>query len=703
MTQKLVLPLIAVLGSTSVFAQQSAELPDVSVTGQQENSYSVTNNFSSTRTDTPVREIPQSIQIINRTVIDEQQNITAGEALSNASAVVRNAPFSSPAFETTKVRGFPAEQLIDGFTQFYNTGDREGLINVQQIEVLKGANSVLYSGGAGTPVGGVVNIVSKKPESTRFGETGLRIGTNNFVQPFFDINQPLSDQVFFRVTGEYTSTESDIDVLQQSRYNINPAISFTNKVDTTVTLHGKFSRWEQQEYQGLPATGTVAGNFRINESLFIGNRNIPDSFSEYQGVRLNLDHKFNDKWSLNLQTRLSESKFDEKAQSIYNATTFDFTANTPNVPGTSVWGLGNVFLAQQQDEKSILANLTYKFSTAMMRNTLLLGVDYSELKDAGFLTFADSGTTVDLQNPVFNTPYVQPAKSMFTTFQDGLLTNTTYGAYAQLQSDIGERWHTTIGLRQAHVEVDYTELTLNSTQNTKEDELLPRLGVVYDLTQNWSVFASQSKGLRGQPFSVFAPNARPVPAESESKEFGAKFDYSKKLTGQMAVFEIDRSNVAVGFPALPTGEQKSTGFDSDLSWQFANYWKLLASYAHVDAEFTKNASPTVTAGKKLAGVARNSGRVWVSHDLASMGYEGLKIGLGTYFQGKAYIDDAKAFQADSFHTVDTAISYTKSAYSVGLTIKNLTGEDYFQRYEYFGGRVRPAEDTAAYLTFSYRY
>lgn len=703
MSRKAILYAVALIGTNPAHSQEAPSLPPVSITGQKENSYSETNVSSATRTDTPLNEIPQSIQVVNRTLIDEQQNITASEALSNASGVVRNAPFSTPAFETTKVRGFAAEQLLDGFTQYYNTGDRESIINTQQIEVLKGANSILYAGGAGTPVGGVINIASKQPERNRFGETGIRFGTNNFIQPFFDINQPLSDQAFLRITGEYTDTESDIETIKQSRYNLNPSIQFTNNSDTAITIQGKLSRWDQQEYQGLPATGTLRGNFRINENLFIGNRNIPDSFSEHQSLRVNLDHKLNERWTLNVQTRISESEFDEKAQSIFNAATFDFTANNASTPGTSIWDLGNVYLTQKQKEKSILGNLTYKFSTKHSNNRLVIGIDYSELKDEGYLAFADTGTDVNLQNPNFTAPYIQPGKSPFTLIQDGLLTNTTYGVYAQLQSDIQERWHTTLGLRQAYVEIDYTELTLASTQKNEANELLPKLGVVYDLTQNWFLFASHSKGLRGQPFTIFAPNTKPVPAESVSSEVGAKFDYSRKLVGQFAAFKIERSNVGVGFPALPNGEQESTGFDTDMTWQIAPDWKLFASYAHVDAEFTRNASATVKAGNKLAGVPRNSGRIWFSHDFRRLGFEGVTAGLGAYWQSKTFVDDANQFQADNFHTIDTGISYSKANYSIGLTIKNITGEKYIQRYEYFGGRVRPAEDTAAYVTLSYRY
>ena len=133
-------------------------------------------------------------------------------------------------------------------------------------------------------MGGVININSKLPKAKAFGEVGIKFGTNSFIQPFFDINQPINDNVLFRVTGEYTTANSNIDVIDQTRYNKNPTLTLTNNDDTTFTLQGKFSRWSQQEYQGLPATGTVTGNFRIKPDLFIGNQDIPDSTAEFKGI-----------------------------------------------------------------------------------------------------------------------------------------------------------------------------------------------------------------------------------------------------------------------------------------------------------------------------------------------------------------------------------------------------------------------------------
>jgi iron complex outermembrane receptor protein len=325
-----------------------------------------------------------------------------------------------------------------------------------------------------------------------------------------------------------------------------------------------------------------------------------------------------------------------------------------------------------------------------------------------------------LTNPTFRS-YSKPGAGVNNNF----VTNTTYGAYAQLQSTIADRVHVLASLRQAHVEIDFSgpELDFAATlanvgvfnftsvyqqakANTEKNKLLPRLGAVVDVTDSFSVFANYSEGLRGQPFAQFS--GTPKPEETRQREAGIKVD-AGDLTGQVAIYHIDRSNVVITDPAslvgrsLTNGEQRSRGFETDLTWQATPSLSLLGNYAYTDAEFTKNASATVISGNQLQGVPKNSARLWANYNFASLGLSGLSAGLGAYWQSEAYIDNANAFKADSYHTIDAAINYQTARYNVGLTIKNLTNEDYYQFYNYLGGRVAPDNGTQAYLAASFKY
>lgn len=666
------------------------------------NGYRALSAGSATKSGTPIRQTPQSIAVVPRSVIDDQKPVTAGEVLRNVSGVVINNPLSTPAFDSTRVRGFLSDQWVDGLTTYYSPGDREGTINLERIEVLKGPSGMLYGGGVGTPVGGAVNFVSKLPEDRAFGKFGITFGSHEHVQPFFDVNQPIMPGVLFRITGEYTHAESFVDVIETERYNINPTLTLTNRTDTTLTLQAKLTSWRQPEYQGLPSTGTISGGFRIPRDTFIGPADIEDSHSRYKGATLTFDHKFDSVWSVNVKGRIARSEFEENVQSIVGGD--GFGADEPFFP-PSTWGLANAELYQEQDERTITGYAKAKFGWGPTSNTLLIGADYSRLKDQGFLNFATiPGGFFDPLFPQPFPPYIDPGPGV----NDLFVTTTTAGGFVQMQSSLWERVHLVGGVRLANIELAYTAPGTQAV--TDETKALPRIGAVVDITPAISLFASYSEGMRGQPFLTFA--GTPQPELSDQIEGGIKFEFNNQLSGTLAVFEVNRQNVATTDPAtflsLTNGEQRARGFEADVVWQPAPAWKLLASYAYTDAEYTKTVpatlfSPAIPAGNKLRSVPEHAGRVWINYAFQDAALSGLSIGTGVYLASERFVNDTNRFKTESFYSVDAKIAYETSRYEAALTVKNLTDQRYFEPYNYFAARVAPSDGITVYGTLAYKY
>ena len=667
-------------------------------------SYQAINSISATRTNTPIKQIPQSIQAIKRSLIDDQQNITLSEALYNVSGVVPRNVLYTPVTEGTLIRGFRAEQLLDGFTQYYNPGDRESMVNLERIEVLKGSNAVLYGGGSGSAVGGVVNLVSKLPKATAFNEMGFKMGSYEFYQPYFDWNQPLTDDVLFRMTGEYTDSASHIDVIQTQRFNINPTLVFTNHETTTLTLQSKLSRWQQPDYQGLPATGTITGDFLTRPDSFIGPTDIPESQSRSDSVWGSLDHTINSVWSLNVKARYAYSEFDQKVQSLFGND--GFTAELPLMPPTT-WALTNAELFQRQEEYSVLGNALAKFEFGSSENTLLLGADYSNLNDEGFIN-ADFGPyglgvgSVDLTMPGFPIAYSNPD----TSVNSPSVRNITYGGYVQLQSTFYKRFHQLLSLRLGSMEIDFQDKTSGAAANTQILKPLPRIGGVFDVTEAVSAFASYSEGMRGQPFVNFS--GPPQPELSRQIEAGLKFDFSGQLSGQMAVYQIDRSHVAIadlqdpGLRSIAAGQQRSRGFETDLIWQPNEEIGVLANYAHTQAVFTDNLAG-LPAGNSLAMVPEDSGRLWANYRFQQPALKGLSMGFGVYLRSGAYLSNDNAFKTGGYHSFDAAIAYETPQFKLATTLKNISDQDYFQPYGYFAGRVAPACGVSVFVSAAVRF
>lgn len=677
----------------------------------EEPSYITYKTTSATRTDTPIMQIPQSVQIVTRKLIDDQQNVVVSESLRNVSGVVTNNVLFTPSAEKTRIRGFAAEQLLDGFTQYYNPGDRESTINLERIEVLKGSNAVLYSGGSGAPVGGVVNLASKLPQSKAFTQLGMKLGSYDFYQPFVDINQPITNNILLRITGEFTDAHSYIDSIHTERFNINPALTFTDQQRTSLTLQGRLSRWRQQDYQGLPATGTLLTNkFTLKPELFLGPSNLPPSISDFDGIWGTLDHKLNDTWSINVKARYAESIFDQKAQTIVGSDGYiaDKALDASNPKVGTRWAVSNAELLQEQEEKSVLGNVLAKFKLGSSKHKVLFGADYSQYSDSGFISggYGSGINLLDLSKPQFLTPYTTP----FNAGNIQFVTNTTYGGYLQWQSDWYDRLHLLFSLRAGVAEIDYRNLAQQVSAATDTTKFLPRVGAVFDLNHELAVFVNYSEGMRGQPFVNFV--GPPKPALSSSFEGGIKFDFTE-LSGQIAAYQIDRTNVAVSdwtdpnFRSITAGEQQSHGFEADLVWQPIIGLNILNNYTYTHAAYTNDINSefisslaSVPEGSKLPGVPEHTARVWANYDFQQAAFKGLSIGAGVYWQSSTYLSNQNFFKSDSFYNLDASIAYQFQRYKLAATIKNLTDEDYFQYFGYFGGRVVPAQPVSAYVTLT---
>jgi iron complex outermembrane receptor protein len=569
--------------------------------------------------------------------------------------------------------------------------------------VLKGPNAILYGGGNGAPIGGAVNVISKMPTSVASGEFGVTVGSDNYARPYFDINQPISGDgtALFRMTGEYTSKNSFIEVLESERYSINPTLTLTNKTDTTFTIQGRATHWEQQEYQGLPAVGTVAGDFDIRRTLFVGPDGAPDSITDIRGITTSLDHKVDEAISVHAKARWSEAGFRQKGQLLLGSD--GFRANEPVAP-PSTWALANTILEQHEKEFTAAANVQVKTAAEFIRTTFLFGADYSRIADAGYiawdLPFGGAGF-VDLQSPSFPTPYVNPGNTLLTTFGRSEKIYVNEGLYVQAQSSIADRLHVLTGLRLARVGISAKDLVLGSSDDLSETELLPRIGALLDLDRHVSIYASYSQGLKGQP--LISHSGAPSPDRSEQKEVGLKFSWGE-LSGTAAIFEIERTNVPVldGFITVGTSEERSRGFESDIIWQPTRFWRVLASYSFTDATLLEPTT-AAAAGNRLVGVPEHSGRLWVHHAFEPAALKGWSIGAGVYAASDQAIEIGNSYFSDAYFKVDAKLGYDTQTFSAGLAIKNITDEEYFVPFDYFRGRVAPAEPRSVYGTISYKY
>ena len=644
---------------------------------------------SATKTRTSLKQIPKSVQVINREMMDDQKVQSVSEALHNSSGVVSNNPLVTSGWESTLVRGFAAEQLQDGISLVNNMGDRESMINIERIEVLKGPNAILYGGNQGTPSGGSVNLISKMPENTPFAQLGVTIGSDNLIKPSFDINEPLNETVLLRVTGEYTKSESQIDVLERKSYNFNPTLKVKIEDDTTLTLQGKISKWKGQDYQGLPAVGTLVGDFKIDKNLFIGDKEIPDSTSSLKSMTMNVEHRLDDIWSLNVKAYAANSEYDQRMQ-----------MNLSNEPMMgSTFMLMNTRMYTEQQNRGMSVDAKADFSTD---TKFIFGVETSSLDDKGFMDnmgMASGINYVDLTNPVYTTSYVDENRDIWS----GEVKNRTSSAYMQMQQTLWDRLHVLVSTKLSKVVVDFED-NWGGDATTNKTKLLMQGGVVFDINEYISLFTSYSEGIKGVGWSNYTEAPKPI--ESKQYEAGIKFETSAQLSGSVALFKIERKNTIVadpstgGLTSIPNGEEESKGAELDIIWQPTANFSLLSNYTNTDAKYTKDVSSTILSGNKLAGVPEHSGRMWANYKFSDANLKGFSLGAGIYTQSDSMLSGEDTYKVPGYSIYDAKIGYVYKAYETSFVVKNLTDKDYYERYDYNGGRVAPGIGRTYIVTFN---
>jgi iron complex outermembrane recepter protein len=651
---------------------------------------------TATRTATPIEQIPQSIDVVPRSVIDDQQTLTISEALQNVSGVSGIPPLF-PYGVAYKIRGFQAERYIDGLSNYNDAGDYTTLINTERIEVIKGPGGLFYQGGLGV-LGGMINTVSKLPTAVPQYQAGLTSGSFGLVNPWFDVNHPLASVVLFRMTGEFAKSQNYIELIEPRRWSLYPTLTFSDG-DTTLTVQGNVTRRESRSYVGLPGTGTLdTSEFTVRGDLSVGDPKLPTTTSQGHGLTARLDRQLSDVWSLQVPMRYSEAHVNERAQVYF--------FNKPDVP-PSQFALLNWHLVDDSRDFTAAPNLVGKFTAGPMSNTLLLGVDYDRTS-APVSTWGSFAGLADLSNPHPTFPPYSDPLGTGTLFFNASNIYVNSGAIAQLQSTLFDRLHLLAGVRWAYVDVQNNNPTVaafpGAPYHAVNRKALPRVGAAFDLLPGVALFSGYSEGMRGVRF--FSGTGTPQPEESVQIEGGVKLSLPFGLAGTMAVFDVRRRNVPTGDPAQPflqvqAGEERSKGFDFDLTWQPSRELSILASFAHVDARVTQDIFFPV--GNRVDFVPENSGRLWAMYKFQSGQFRNLSIGAGLYAAGRQALNLDNQFFTPGFVTFDARIAYDFKNYTFAVTGKNLTDRRYFIPYPYFSGRVAPGDPLTVLASISVKY
>ncbi|RAI60426.1 TonB-dependent siderophore receptor [Roseicella frigidaeris] len=638
-------------------------LPEVDVTGQAETGrgpvagYVARTSTAGTKTDTPVLETPQSLSIITRDQMD-QQNV---QTLNGA---VRYTPGVTPEtrggiatrYDMLKVRGFDADTYWNGMkligNGWYGVPQLDPFL-MERIEVLRGPVSVLYGQAA---AGGLLNQESKRPTLEPLRQIGLQFGNFEHARGTIDLSGPLdADRRFlYRITAIGRTEQGQIETTRNQRLAIAPSFTWRPDDDTTLTLLGLYQHDPRNtSYGAVPPVGTVLSNpyGRLNYRFYDGDPN----FEKFDRTQASLGYEFDRRLGADWSVRATGRWFhiDQDYKSVYSS----FLQ-----PDDRTLSRGTAYSTDQLNTYTLDNQLQGRFVTGPLSHTVLAGFDYQHLNSA-YRTGFGAAPTLDLFAPTYYQPIVAPDR--YRVRIDG----NQYGLYAQDQIRLG-KFVLTLGGRQDWFDTLTRNLTFETRAKQSDSAFTGRVGLTYVFDSGIAPYVSYSESftpqngtdINGKPFDPERGHQYEIGIKYQPRSFDALFT--------LALFELTRQNLLTTDLTNPnfqsqSGEARSRGVELESRVSLTERLNVVASYTYLDTTYTKDSSGL--QGKYLAAVPQHQASGWAYYTFGEGPLSGLSAGGGGRYTGSTYSAD-NSFKVRNFFLVDATIRY-----DLGRQIPKLQG------------------------------
>jgi len=669
-----------------------AQAINETVTVEIEPAFVSSTSETATKTATPLRDVPQSVEIINRRLLDSQGVRTLQDALYNVTAV--SVAQGEGRRDQFFIRGFSAvgDQFIDGVrddAQYYRD-----LSNIEQIEVVKGPSAVLFGRGSS---GGIINRTTKKPNVfERVGSAEINFGSYGLKRGSFDFGQPvLQDKLAFRFVGSYEKTGSFRQYFFQDRYNIAPSITWKPTAKTDITFQFEYLNDERlpdrgiPSYLGRPVDVAIGTYYGFPDEDHITNR------VSSQAIRF--EQQIGDFWTIrNVFRRIG------------NATDF---YNTPTGAVSLVNGGLRVARSQYQGifKQENYFNQTEAVGvvkTFGIQHTLLAGVELGSQAKRSLVFRNGTASTVSLVNPILTRP-VNNGRA--TT--DNNFSGKVFGLYVQDQISFNKNWKALVGIRYDNFKQEIDDLLpANVDLGRTDKEFSPRVGLVYQPNEWLSFYTSYTRSFQpsGENLSLAANNDELKPELTRNYEAGVKATFQPlKLNATLSIFRLDRNNIKTTDPLNPTllilvGEQRTDGIEITVSGSPLEKLDVFAGYSLLDARIIK--SNNVSAGVSLQGklaqlTPRNSGNLWLTYQLPKQ----FTLGFGGYARTKSFTSANNLVTLPGYARFDASLAWqSEKHYEIAFNLKNIFNKRYYETSNGDNG-ILPGAPVNGSVTLRYRW
>lgn len=627
--------------------------------------YVATRSATGSKTDTPLVEVPRTVNVVTRDQIEAQQPQTIKQALGYTPAV-QNQTGSGSIFDNIAVRGFTAPIFLDGLRLPTDVGLSFARIrlepyHLERLEVLKGPASGLFGS---SPPGGLINAVSKRPQQTPHNETFVQYGTNEYKAAGFDFTGPLDDAgvLSYRVSGLARDTDLDFDFADRQRYSIAPSLTWRPSADTNLTLLGSAQKDEGfGPHQFVPLSLTKASTApfgKISRRTYLGEPGFDDYQEEQWQIGYAFEHRFNDVFQVRQNLRYSESE------------QFLTALRTNRVrPDNRTIESGVNAVDADTSAFAVDTQVQSNFTTGPLKHKLLTGVDYLDIDGSSVFwsvgTTAPGATSIDAYNPVYGRPIANPFLSAPAANSTGILEQT--GVYVQDQIKFGG-WIATLGARHDWATTDVEDFTARPDVTIKDTAWTYNAGLSYLFDSGLAPYVNYSTSFVPATGLVLinASTGQPLePTTGVGYEAGLKYQpRGTKTLLSAAIFENTQQNVSISVPPIPltivqAGEVRMRGFELEGKASITDNWDIAAGYGYVEPIVTKGTivGGVSTTGNDFTNVSRHTASFWAMHTWHHGMLDGLGVGAGIRYVGSQFVDSANLSRVPAYTLVDAVLSY----------------------------------------------
>lgn len=661
------------------------------------------NRLSSSKLTEPLRDIPQTITVIPRAVMDEQGATTLREVLRNVAGITFQAGEGGvPAGDQLSIRGFSArtDMFVDGVRDF--GGYSRDSFNLEQVEVAKGPTSSLAGRGA---TGGAINQVSKAPSATPVAEATFGAGNASYQRTTVDLNQPLTELAIpgssLRVNAMWTDTGvPNRDRVDSARWGVAPSIGFGSGTRTRATVS-----YFKLRQDNLPEYGVPWVPANTNPELRAYANGVPpvDQSNFYGLVARDYENTDTDLATIDVARDVGTGT-TIRNQTRWGRNVRDSVITAPRFASVNTSTVINRQLQSRDMTDDILSNQTNvisRLNTGAVGHALAGGVEFSSEQSVNFARTGPAAPTTNLYDPNPNDPYPGPiARSGAKT--DGSARSTA--AYLFDTASIGSHLELTAGLRWDRFDVDYTATAVTgvATSFERTDTMTSgRAGVIYKPRPEGSIYAGFGTSFNpsAEGLSLNANTVRLEPEKSRNLELGTKWDlFRQQLSASAALFRTEKTNsrtpgVNPGDPpTVLAGRQRVSGIEVGVSGRIRSWWTAIVNYAHMRSAIEASNTPA-ELDQNLALTPEHTLSLWSTVDLPG----GLGVGGGAQFMDSVFRNALNTTRVPSYWLINATASYAVNTHlTLRLNASNLADEEYVDRVG--GGHYIPGPGRQVLVT-----